>query len=79
MMRLSSHFTGFHVLSEEPSSSCRHLPTISCEKHVFLSPRVFPFDHRLDWVWIRLVWKIQHEVFLQKTVERAFQLADVQL
>ena len=39
----------------------------------------FPFDHRLDWVWIGLVWKIQHEVLLQKTVERAFQLAFVQL
>ena len=45
----------------------------------FLSPRVSPFDHRLDWVWIGLVWKIQHEVLLKKTVEQAFQLADVQL
>ena len=43
------------------------------------SPQVSPFDHRLDWVWIGLVWKIQHEVLLQETVERAFQLAVVQL
>ena len=48
------------------------------QNHV-LSPGVSPFDHRLDWVWIGLVWKIQHEVLLQKTVERAFQLAVVQL
>ena len=48
-------------------------------KTCFLSPRVSPFDHRLYWVWIGLVWKIQHEVLLQKTVERSFQLAVVQL
>ena len=35
--------------------------------------------HRLDWVWIGLAWKIQHEMLLQKTVERAYQLAVVQL
>ena len=35
MTRLSSHFTGFPVLSEEPSSSCKRLPTISCEWDVF--------------------------------------------
>ena len=40
---------------------------LSPQKHV-PSPRVSPFDHRLDWVWIGLVWKIQHEVLLQKTV-----------
>ena len=79
MTRLSSHFTGFTVLSEEPSSSCNRLPTISCERDVFLSPQVSPFDPKLDWVWIGLAWKIQHEVLLQKTVERAFQLAVVQL
>ena len=35
-------------------------------KHV-LCPQVSPIDRRLDWVWIGLVWKIQHEVLLQKT------------
>ena len=45
---------------------------LSPQKHV-PSPRVLPFDHRLGWVWIGLVWKIQHEVLLQKTVERALQ------
>ena len=35
MTRLSSHSTGFSVLSEEPSSSCKRLPTISCEWDVF--------------------------------------------
>ena len=48
------------------------------QKHVPY-PRVSPFDHRLDWVWIGLFWKIQHEALLQKTVERVFQLADAQL
>ena len=73
MKRLSSHFTGFPVLFEEPSSSCKRLPTISCEWDVFpFSTKtrsvstVSPFDHRLDWVWIGLVWKIQHEVLLQR-------------
>ena len=44
-------------------------------KNTFRLHGFSPFDHRLDWVWIGLVWKIQHEVLLQKTVERAFQLA----
>ena len=35
MTRLSSDFTGFPVLSEEPSSSCKRLPSISCERDVF--------------------------------------------
>ena len=34
---------------------------LSPQKYV-PSPRVSPFDHKLDWVWIALVWKIQHEV-----------------
>ena len=87
MTRLSSYFAGFTVVSEEPSSSCKRLPTISCERDVFLSlqnthvlcPQISPIDHRLDWVWIGLVWKIRHEVLLQKTVERALKLAVVQL
>ena len=88
MTRMSSDsFTGFPVLSEEPSSLCKRLSSISCERDVFsfLHKNTFcvlrfpPIDHRLDWVWIGLVWKIQHEVLLQKTVEQAFQLADVQL
>ena len=35
MTRVSSHFTGFLVPSEEPSSSCKRLPTISCKRDVF--------------------------------------------
>ena len=36
MTRMSSEsFTGFPVLTEEQSSSCKHLPTISCEHDVF--------------------------------------------
>ena len=27
-----------------------------------LPSTVSPFDHRLDWVWIGLVWRIQNEV-----------------
>ena len=77
---------GFPVLVEEPSSPCTHLPTISREQDVF------PFSTKkrsvssgftvlsqiglgLDWVGL----EDSHEVLLQKTVERAFQLADVQL
>ena len=32
---MSSDFTGFPVLSEEPSSSCKRLSSISCERDVF--------------------------------------------
>ena len=35
MTRMSSHFTGFPVLSEEPSSLCKRLSSISCERDVF--------------------------------------------
>ena len=35
MTRMSSDFTGFPVLSEEHSSSCNRLPSISCERDVF--------------------------------------------
>ena len=35
MTRMSSDFTGFPVLSEEPSSSCKRLSSISCERDVF--------------------------------------------
>ena len=35
MTRLSSDFTSFPVLSEEPSSSCKRLSLISCERDVF--------------------------------------------
>ena len=48
------------------------------QKHV-LCPQVSPIDHRVDWVWIGLVWKAWHVVPLQKTVERVFKLAVVQL
>ena len=34
MTRLSSHFTGFPVLSEEPSSSCKPFSSISWERDV---------------------------------------------
>ena len=33
--RMSSDFTGFPVLSEEPSSLCKRLSSISCERDVF--------------------------------------------
>ena len=35
MTRMSSDFTGFPVLSEEPSPSCKRLSSISCERDVF--------------------------------------------
>ena len=36
MTRMSSDsFTGFPVLSEEPSSLCKRLSSISCERDVF--------------------------------------------
>ena len=67
------------VLSEEPSSSCNRLPTIYCEWDVFSFstktcsyPRVYPFDHRLVWVWIELVWKIQHEVLPKRLLNEFF-------
>ena len=54
MTRLSSHFTGFTVLSEESSSSCKHLPTISREQDVFSCSTGFPVRSQiglgLDWV-----------------------------
>ena len=80
MTRLSSHFTGFTVLSEEPSSSCKHLPTISCEQDCVFSLHGFPRSIT-DWIGFGLGWfgRAWHVVLLQKTVERAFQLADVQL
>ena len=48
------------------------------QKHV-LCPQFAPIDHRLDWVWIGLLWKAQHVVLLHKTVERVSRLAVVQL
>ena len=85
MTRLSSDFTGFCSLKNQVllanvyhQSLVNGTFFLSPQKHV-LCPQVSPIDHRLDWVWIGLVWKIQHEVLLQKTVERAFQLAVVQL
>ena len=51
----------------------REQDVFSCStKKCFRLHKFPPFDHRLDWVWIGLFWKIQHEVLLQKTVERAF-------
>ena len=54
MTRLSSHFTGFPVRSEEPSSPCNRLPTISREQDVFSSSTSFtvrsPIGLGLDWV-----------------------------
>ena len=35
MTRMSSDFTGFPVLSEDPSSLCKRLSSISCERDVF--------------------------------------------
>ena len=61
---------GLPDLSEELSSSC-NLPTISWVT-------VAPFD--LQWFReLGLAWKNQTEVFLQVTVERIYQLVDVQL
>ena len=44
----------FPVLSEESSSSCKHLPTISCEQDVFSCSTSFPVRSKiglgLDWV-----------------------------
>ena len=88
LKRMSSDsFTSFPVLSEEPSSSCNRLPTISCEWDVFpfsTKPvfRLHKFPRSItDWIGFGLGWfgKIQHEVLLQESVERAVQLADVQL
>ena len=50
MTRLSSHFTGFTVRSEEPSSPCNRLPTISREQDVFFLLHRF---HRSITNWIR--------------------------
>ena len=53
MTRMSSDsFTGFPVLSEEPSSFCRRLSSISCERHVFpqVSPDRSQIGLGLDWV-----------------------------
>ena len=41
--------------------------------------QVSPIDHRLVWVWIGFVWRISHVELLQKTVERVYRLAVVQL
>ena len=73
--------------SEEASSLCKTLVHRSrgngtcslCQQKHVLYPQVSPIDHRLVWVWIGLVWKIQHVVLLRKTVERVYQLAVVQL
>ena len=86
MTRLSSYFTGFPVLSEEPSSSCKRLPTISCERDVFpFSTKTrsvssgFPDRSQiglvLDWVGL----EDSARGASPKTVEQAFQLAVVQL
>ena len=62
MTRLSSLFTGFTVLSEEPSSSCKRLPTISCEWDVFpFSTKNTFCVHRFprsitDWIGFGLGW-----------------------
>ena len=54
MTRLSSHFTGFPVRSEEPSSPCNRLATISREQDMFSSSTGFPVRSPiglgLDWV-----------------------------
>ena len=52
--------------------------SFSPQKQV-LCPQVSPIDHRLVWVWIGLVWRVQHVELLQKTVERVYRLAVVQL
>ena len=54
--RLTSHFTGFPVLSEKTSSSCKHLPTISREQDVFSCSTSFPVRSTigLGLVWVSL-------------------------
>ena len=86
MTRMSSdNFTGFPVLSEEPSSLCKHLSSISCEREVFpLSTKTrsvssgFPDRSQIGLGLVGLVGRL-HVELLQKTVERVFQLAVVQL
>ena len=63
--------TVFPGLSEELSSSC-NLPTISLNYG-------FPERSSIGFRRLGLAWKNQIEVFLQVTVERVYQLVDVQL
>ena len=70
MTRLSSFFTVSPVRSEELSFSLRL--TISWVTG-------FTVRSSMGFWGIGLAWKNQLEVFLQVTVERVFQLADVQL
>ena len=88
MTRMSSdNCRRFPVLSEEPSSSCKLLSLIFCERDVFpLSTKTrsvfLKFPRSItDWIGFGLGWfrKIGHVVLLQKTVERAFPLDVVQL
>ena len=83
----SDSLSGFPDLSEEPSSLCKRFSSISCERDVFsfvhtkhvLCLQVSPIDHRLVWVWIGLVGRTLHVELPQKTVERVYRLAVVQL
>ena len=62
MTRMSSDSsTGFPVLSEEPSSFCKRLPTISCEWDVFPlhknTFRLHGFPRSItDWIGFGLGW-----------------------
>ena len=82
----SDRLSGFPDRSEEPSSLCKPFSSISWERDVspatkkhLLCYQVSLIDHRLVWVLVGLVWRILHVELLEKTVERVYRLAVVQL
>ena len=86
MTRVSSDFTGFPVLSEEPSSLCKRSSSISCERYVFpLSTKTrsvssgFPDRSQiglgLDWVGLESLTRGASP----KDYRASFQTAVVQL